>query len=136
MSTIEVRGVIHAPVAAAWEYLGDFGAVDQWNPFVEHLDVEGVGVGMVRVITTQNGATIHETLEMIDPAEHLLRYAVAPPDGEPSTVSIRLTEDTAGQTTVIWQSMREGDVSDETRETVTAALRSRIDALATVLARQ
>jgi len=136
MSTIEVRGVIPAPTAAAWEYLGDFGGVERWNPFVQRADIEGEGVGMVREITAQNGATIHETLEMVDPEEHVLRYTVVPPQGEPSTVSIRLTEDTAGQTTVVWQSMRDGDVSKETRETVSATLRARIDALATVLASQ
>lgn len=134
MSMIEARGAIPAPAAAVWDYLGDFGGVERWNPFVQRADVQGQGIGMVREITAQNGATVHETLRMTDPEKHVLQYDVAPPAGEPSTVTIQLVEQPNGQTTVVWQSVRDGEVTDDMRQTVSATLRARIDALATVLA--
>jgi hypothetical protein len=50
--------------------------------------------------------------------------------GAQSTVDIRLDASDAGGTVVVWQSIREAELSHEQQEAVAATLRSRIDAVA------
>ncbi|WP_167042274.1 SRPBCC family protein [Salinibacterium sp. ZJ454] len=127
---IEVRSEINAPPAAVWALVGDFGGVAGWNPFVESAEVEGDGIGMTRVITALGGARIEESLEGRDVDARRLRYSVRTQAGARSTADIRLDDDGAGRTIVTWQSIREGEISPEQEDAITATLRSRIDALA------
>jgi mxaD protein len=128
--TTEVRGEIAVPPSAAWALLGDFGGVASWNPFVESAEISGVGVGMTRVITARGGARIVETLERLDAEARRLRYSVQLETGAQSTADIRLDLSDAGETVVVWQSIREAELSQEEEDAVAATLRSRIDALA------
>jgi hypothetical protein len=104
--------------------------VESWNPFVESAQISGAGVGMTRTITARGGARIVERLESLDADERRLRYSVQLETGTQSTADIRLEADDAGGTVVVWQSIREAELSDEHQQTVAATLRSRIDALA------
>jgi mxaD protein len=131
---VEVRGEIAAPPSAVWALLGDFGGVASWNPFVESADITGAGVGMTRTITARGGARIVERLESLDAAERRLRYSVQLETGAQSTVDIRLDAGDAGGTVIVWQSIRESELSQEQEEAVAATLRSRIDAVAQAVA--
>ncbi|MDR5699099.1 SRPBCC family protein [Agromyces aerolatus] len=134
MNTIEVRGEIAAPSAAVWAQLGDFGGVATWNPFVEHVVVDGDGIGMTRTITARGGARIVERLEHLDHERRHLRYAVRLESGAESVADIRLEEAGAGATTVVWQSIRAEAIGADQQEAVTRTLSSRIEALAQALA--
>lgn len=134
MNAIEVRGEIIAPPHAVWSFLGDFGGVASWNPFVERAEIVGDGVGMTRTITANGGARIVERLETVEPDDHHLRYSVTLESGAQSTADVRLEAGANGGTLVVWQSIREHQLSREQEDVIAATLRSRIDALAEAVA--
>ncbi len=67
---------IHAPVDAIWQVIGDFGAAGQYLAGVVNCTVEGEGVGARRTLTSADGSTIVERLEMLDAATRRLSYAL------------------------------------------------------------
>jgi carbon monoxide dehydrogenase subunit G len=133
VNTIELRSEISAPASEVWALLGDFGAVASWNPFVERAQIEGDGVGMTRTITAAGGGRIVERLELRDADERRIRYSVQLESGAQSIADIQLEAD-GDRTTVVWQSIRDGEPTDEQRNSIGATLRSRIEALADALA--
>lgn len=129
MKAIEVRDVIEADAKAVWELLGDFGGVASWNPFVGKLDVDGDGIGMVRTVHAAAGGVVTETLTLHDPQARRIRYDVELERGARSVADIRLEEGPGGQTTIVWQSIRDHELEPSQRDTIVSTLQSRIDAL-------
>jgi uncharacterized protein YndB with AHSA1/START domain len=82
MAEIRVSAVIKAPAEAVWQLLEDFGNIQRWWPAdgpirIEHIEVEGQGVGMIRHI--QNHGARHrvsERLDFIDPATRTLVLSI------------------------------------------------------------
>ena len=134
MNIIEVRAKIAATPSTVWAFLGDFGGVAAWNPFVVSAEISGEGVGMTRAITAAGGARIVERLESIAAGERHLRYSVLLESGVISTADIRLDQDDAGETVIVWQSIRESDLTPDQQDAIASTLRSRIDALAQAVA--
>ncbi|MGO4689739.1 SRPBCC family protein [Glaciibacter sp. 2TAF33] len=130
MTIVEVSGEIEASPSAVWAVVGDFGGVAAWNPFVASAEIAGDGIGMTRTITAQGGARIAETLEDRDADEWHLRYSVQTEAGALSTVDIRLGHNGPDRTIVLWQSIRDGDMSSEQQDAISTTLQSRIEALA------
>ena len=87
-----------------------------------------------RAITAAGGARIVERLESIAAGERHLRYSVLLESGVISTADIRLDQDDAGETVIVWQSIRESDLTPDQQDAIASTLRSRIDALAQAVA--
>lgn len=130
---VEVRGTINAPAGAVWQRLGDFGAVAEWNPFVEQVEIAGSGVGMTRVITADGGSRIVEVLMERDDAKRHLRYSVELESGQRSIADVTVV-DLDSQSVIVWKSIRDHEPSAEAAELISKTLLSRIGALAAALA--
>jgi uncharacterized protein YndB with AHSA1/START domain len=73
---------IAAPAEAVWRLLEDFASIERWWPndgafYIEHVEVEGQGVGMIRHI--QNHGARHrvsERLDFLDPATRTLVLSI------------------------------------------------------------
>ena len=68
--------IVNAPADAIWQVIGDLHAACQYLARVVNCTVEGEGVGALRTLTSADGSTIVERLEMLDEANHRLSYAL------------------------------------------------------------
>jgi mxaD protein len=134
--SIRVVKEMHANAADIWDFIGDFGGLARWNPFVAEVVAEGSGVGASRTVQGKAGGTTVEELEALDPTELSIAYRVVSTDppqpvtGMPVTITLR--EIAPGRTEIIWT----GDppVDDPALDkAVSEGFAARIDALAQAL---
>lgn len=69
VAEVSTSVVLDVPAAAVWRLLEDFGSIDRWWPSdglvrIEHVAIEGQGVGMIRHI--QNHGARHRVSERLD----------------------------------------------------------------------
>jgi hypothetical protein len=76
MSQVSTQIIICAPDIAVWQVIRDFGAASQYLSGVVNCVVEGEGVGALRTLTSTDGNTIVERLEMLDEANQRLSYVL------------------------------------------------------------
>jgi hypothetical protein len=76
MSNVSNTTIIHAPTDAAWQVISDFGTACQYLVMVVNCTVEGAGVGALRRLTSADGSTVVERLDVQDEATHQLSYAL------------------------------------------------------------
>ena len=70
------RIIIDFSADAVWQVIGDFGAACQYLPMVVDCTVVGSGIGALRTLTSADGSTIVERLEMLDGVARRLSYAL------------------------------------------------------------
>jgi mxaD protein len=130
--TIRVIEKIEANAADIWEYIGDFGGLARWNPFVSEVKAEGDGVGTIRTVQGKAGGTTVEELEALDPTELSIAYRVVSTDPpQPITgmpVTIGLHEIAPAQTEITWAAEPPVDNPD-LEKAVAEGFSARIDAL-------
>jgi mxaD protein len=130
--TIRVIEEIEANAADIWDYIGDFGGLARWNPFVSEVRAEGDGVGSIRTVQGKAGGTTVEELEALDPTELSIAYRVVSTDPpQPVTgmpVWISLQEIGPGRTKVTWVAEPPVDNPD-LEKAVAEGFSARIDAL-------
>ena len=130
--TIRVIEEIEANAADIWDYIGDFGGLARWNPFVSEVTAEGDGVGAIRTVQGKAGGTTVEELEALDPTELSIAYRVVSTDPpQPVTgmpVWISLQEIGPGRTKVTWVAEPPVDNPD-LEKAVAEGFSARIDAL-------
>lgn len=84
MPTVQFSKVLEAPAAQVWAVVRDFGALDQWFPFITHCELKDhaqVGqIGAVRQNTTAEGALIEETLLDLSDRDRRIVYALTKGD--------------------------------------------------------
>jgi len=79
---IRVTAELAAPAASIWQLLEDFGNIQRWWPDdaatrIEHVEVEGQGVGMIRHIQNRGARhRVSERLDFIDPAARTLVLSI------------------------------------------------------------
>lgn len=71
--TIHVSEELDAPVDVVWSYIGDFGGLARWHPGVRSCEVQGSGIGALRVVGLDGWHAV-ERLTVYDPARHVLGY--------------------------------------------------------------
>ena len=62
MANVTVADQVKAPADVVWALIGPYGSISSWMPGIASADVEGSGVGAVRVLTTDDGGKIAERL--------------------------------------------------------------------------
>ncbi|MCF6390318.1 SRPBCC family protein [Mycobacterium sp. MBM] len=73
--TAVVKGV-DAPAEAVWALLSDFADIG-WIPVVDHVEIDGKGLGMTRAINGSGDQPILETLTHRDDERMELGYSIA-----------------------------------------------------------
>jgi Polyketide cyclase / dehydrase and lipid transport len=101
-----VTAILDHPIDAIWLKIAGFGGLEHWADGVQSCVVEGDGVGAIRIIV-RNGNSVRERLEAIDPAAHMIRYKILPPNMMPAedvhgTIALRATA--ASTTEIVWHS--------------------------------
>ena len=130
--TIRVIEEIEAAAADVWDYIGDFGGLARWNPFVSEVRAEGDGVGSTRTVQGKAGGTTVEELEALDQTQLSIEYRVVlthPP--QPVTgmaVTISLHEIAPARTKITWMAEPPVDNPDLDKA-VAEGFSARIDAL-------
>lgn len=80
MTDIYYSRVLDVPAEAAWQVVGDFGALARWFPFITKSDIrDGAAptqVGAVRENTTEEGNLISEELVAFSSQDRSLTYKV------------------------------------------------------------
>ncbi len=70
---------INAPVAKVWALAGDYGNLGAWHPAVAKTEIEA-GTnnvkGAKRLLTLQDGGTIHETLTDFNAKKTMMSYKI------------------------------------------------------------
>ena len=98
---------INAPVAKVWALAGDFGNLGAWHPAVAKTEIEA-GTnnvkGAKRLLTLQDGGTIHETLTDFNAKKTMMSYkiteSVLPVSDYAATLKVRAIG--KNKTLVIW----------------------------------
>jgi mxaD protein len=134
--SIRVVEQIEANASDIWEYIGDFGGLARWNPFVAAVTVDGDGVGALRTVQGKAGGTTVEKLEALDPTGLSIAYRVVSTDppqpvtGMPVTISLQEME--PGHTEITWVGVPPEDNPD-LNKAVSAGFSARIDALRQIM---
>ncbi len=76
MTQASCKTTINIPADAIWQVISDFGAAGQYLTGVVNCTVEGAGVGALRTLTSADGSTVVERLEVLDEDTHRLSYAL------------------------------------------------------------
>lgn len=137
MLQVHVEADLAVSPAALWELVRDFGGVKRWTPEITSCELEGSGVGAVRVVTMQ-GFTIRERLESLDEAARTLSYSIVegPLPLKDYLSTMRISDGAAGGSHLIWSSTFEaaGIADDQATRLVTSVYRQGIAAFRKVLA--
>jgi hypothetical protein len=67
---------IHTSADAIWQVISDFRAACLYLAGFVNCTVEGQGIGARRTLTSADGSTVVERLEVLDEAAHRLSYAL------------------------------------------------------------
>lgn len=76
MTDVKVSEQVAASADAVWELLGDFGGLQKLVPTITSLELEGDGVGAVRIVRMGDGPPICERLESFDAQARTLQYSI------------------------------------------------------------
>lgn len=114
---------IAAPVGRVWAITASFGAMEPWAPAIRKMELEGHGIGSVRVAYLE-GLVSREQLLEVDAANHKIVYALVPPSALPLQ-NIRSTMQLfpvgASETDVLWYSEAD-EAPDDVRNAVGAVV--------------
>jgi len=74
---VQEQIVIHAPVTAVWDLLGNFADCQLWHPRISQCPAQGGALpGATRSLTLKNGAHIGEKLIMYNRRKRELMYRI------------------------------------------------------------
>ena len=59
-----------------WNEIGGFGAVGEWHPMLDAVDVRGDSRGAMRVAHGKSGEEQTERLQAVSPSRHMYRYTI------------------------------------------------------------
>lgn len=98
---------IAAPVGRVWAITSAFGAMEPWCPAVKKMELEGYGVGSVRIAYLEGGFESREQLLEVDADNYKIVYSLVQPNPLPlqnirSTMQLFAVE--PDQTDVLWYS--------------------------------
>jgi hypothetical protein len=101
---ITTTGTLEWPITQVWELVSSFADLDAWHPEIERSEVQGMGVGATRKLHFAD-KTVVERLDERDDDQNTVVYSVVE-STRPATIGvsgrIKLTEDSADQTAIVW----------------------------------
>ncbi len=106
---ISLSATINASADAVWKDISDFQGIDRFMAMITGSKMEGSGVGALRTLTLDGGATIVERLDSLDEQARSLTYSfVETPiavSGYVATMQVR--DAGSGQCELTWSSVFE-----------------------------
>lgn len=77
MASMNYEEVVNAPAEKVWALFSDFSGLDKWAApgSISHIDMEGDGIGAVRVIASMVGI-VREKLEICDAGAMRIGYSM------------------------------------------------------------
>jgi mxaD protein len=76
MTEITETTIVNVGVDRLWREAGGFGAVGDWHPLLDRVEVQGAGPGSVRRAYDKQGGCQLERLTALDGARRELRYTI------------------------------------------------------------
>jgi hypothetical protein len=74
LATVNVTKIVDAPVEKVWSAIRSIGGLDRWFPIIESCQVDGQGVGAIRILGLVGGGEMRDKIVEIADAERRLRY--------------------------------------------------------------
>ena len=104
MANVTVADQVKAPADVVWALIGPYGSISNWMPGIASADVEGAGVGAVRVLTTDDGGKITERLLAENPSPHSYTYEIlsSPFPIQNYVSTIMVVDEGDGSSTMSW----------------------------------
>lgn len=76
MSSVTSSGMIAVDPTKVWKIVSAFSGIENYLPPIASSTTSGEGIGMTRVLTTQDGGSFTERLESLDNDSRTLRYSI------------------------------------------------------------
>lgn len=73
---VSMKAQINASVEEVWQIISDFNSLPKFLEAAVKSELEGEGVGTIRIITLPDGAILKERLESIDNEAKTLEYSI------------------------------------------------------------
>ena len=104
MANVTVADQVKAPADVVWALIGPYGSISSWMPGIASADVEGAGVGAVRVLTTDDGGKITERLLAENPSPLGYTYEIlsSPFPIQNYVSTIMVVDEGDGSSTMSW----------------------------------
>ena len=115
---------ISAPIGRIWAVVAGFGAMEPWCPAIKTMELEGHGIGSVRVAYLEGDIVSREQLLEVDADNYKIVYSLVPPSALPlqnirSTMQLFAIE--PNLTEVLWYSEAD-QVEDAIRASIGAVV--------------
>lgn len=126
---------IGANAETVWGFVGNFGGLARWSPYLKSCTWEGEGIGAVRRIRSLQDVEIVERIEAYDPEGRSLTYAILAMDPPSPSVGMVCAIDLkplgAARTQIRWAAELPQTVAvpEALEKMVADAFRMRIGAL-------
>ena len=106
---ISLSATINAPADSIWKDISDFQGVDKYLAIVTGSQMEGSGVGAIRTLTLDNGATVVERLESLDEQSKSLIYSFvdSPMQVSGYVATMQIEDSGENQCEITWSSVFE-----------------------------
>ena len=104
MANVTVADQVKASADKVWALIGAYGSIANWMPGIASADVEGAGIGAVRVLTTDDGGKITEQLlaENSAPLGYTYEIMSSPFPIENYVSTIMVVDEGDGTSTMSW----------------------------------
>jgi mxaD protein len=106
--SVEEHVTVNAPASQVWSKINNFGDLGAWHPAVAKTEIisgENNKVGAIRLLTLQDGGTIHEQLTAYNDAamtySYVIKEGVLPVSHYASTIQVMPLD--ANTSEVIWK---------------------------------
>ena len=106
---ISLSATINAPADSIWKDISDFQGVGKYLAIVTGSQMEGSGVGAIRTLTLDNGATVVERLESLDEQSKSLIYSFvdSPMQVSGYVATMQIEDSGENQCEITWSSVFE-----------------------------
>ena len=108
MAEVLVTEDLPAPATKIWGLVRDFGGIQKWlGDMVQGLELEGEGVGAIRIISLPGGTKLYEQLKEFNEEERSFSYAIVRESPLPVSdylAKLKLVETGADSCRIEWSS--------------------------------
>jgi hypothetical protein len=104
MTKVTVSNRVAAKPDMLWQSIGSFGAMADWHPMIEKVEVKGSGKGSLRTLHLRGGGKLIEKLEKSSDDDRRYSYSIVegPLPVKGYSAEIHVSDNGDGSSTVEW----------------------------------